>query len=109
MERDKHITPVIFRKTKERGYPVEITAVFPAEPGGDGTRLDQMTCYVYVGQHGTCDLGWYIQTKAAKPAEYAELLAELESIGYNLRVYRKMTRKHVAERRAEIKRLRDLV
>ena len=44
-----------------------------------------MAYYAHVGQHGSCSYDWYItDTKPAKPDEYANLKAELESIGYDL-------------------------
>lgn len=68
--------PILFRK--DRGKAPEITAVFPTLPA-DG-RGSFMTCYAHLGQHGGCDWGWYRSTRAAKPAEYANLLAELRRI-----------------------------
>ena len=85
-QQDTEETPVLFRKKYG-----EITAVFPCEPGTtDGLT---MSCYVHVGQHGSCDFGWYNTTRLAKPEEYADLKRELESApyGYRLKVYRRMT------------------
>jgi len=47
--------------------------------------------YVHVGQHGAADYNLVVgQSKPAQPAEYAELKAELENIGYNLEVRSKV-------------------
>jgi hypothetical protein len=75
------MTPVIFRRDGD-----EIVAVFPtieADPG-------QATCYAHIGQHSGCSRQWYYETRPAKPAEYADLLAELVDIGYDdLKIYRR--------------------
>lgn len=66
---------VIFRK--DRGKNPAVTAVFPTEPAGE---RGEMTCYAQVGQHSACSHQWLQTTRAAKPAEYADLLAELRQI-----------------------------
>lgn len=65
------IIPVLFRVRFG-----EVTAVFPTLPW----TKDEMTCYVHVGQHGGCSLGWYNLTRRATPTQYAELLSELKGI-----------------------------
>lgn len=77
---------VIFRKYKpiRRLYNGgdNIVAIFPEEPG----TYEPWTCMVYehIGQHGQADYRTMIElTTAAKPEEYANLLAELKSIGYD--------------------------
>src|ERR1700760_3682255 len=88
---DRAATPVVFRvhpSPKEHGS--EVIAVFPCEPADmDGQT---MTCYAHVGQHGACSQDWYNQTRPARPEEYADLKAELESApySYRLRVYDKI-------------------
>lgn len=91
------IVPVLFRVDSGG-----VTAVFPTEPGD---YSGNMTCYAHVGQHSGCSFGWYLTTRAATPAEYADLKAELESIGYRLKVYRRLTRGHRAALAAEVKRI----
>jgi hypothetical protein len=92
-KQDDDETPVLFRASRRKepeGREAEITAVFPCEPatysGAD------MICFAHVGQHGGCSLGWYHTTRAATPAEYADLKAELEAApyGYRLKVYKRM-------------------
>jgi len=100
-KRDEAI-PVLFRadRTRRRGAGdrVEITAVFPTLPGTVGDR-DSMTCYAHIGQHSACSSGWIREkTWPAKPDEYRDLLAELESIGYRLRIVKRISRKMDEER-----------
>jgi hypothetical protein len=95
-------THVLFRVFKR-----EVTAVFPCDPAT--LTGDTMTCYAHIGQHGSCSFGWYSErTRAATPAEYADLKRELESApyGYRLKVYKRMTRGHRAAFNAELRRLR---
>lgn len=98
-------TIVLFRKRFS-----EITAVFPYLPWDSAAS---MTCYVHVGQHGACEMAWYHKTKAASPAEYADLKAELERYGsdesdhYVLDVRKRMPADAIKRRRAEIKRMDD--
>ena len=91
-------TPVIFRKWPKREGG-DVIALFPTLVGD----MSPYTCnsYEHVGQHGSADpqeVVW--ATKPAKPAEYADLLEELKSIGYNdLVVYQKLQHKWTDERR----------
>ena len=109
-EQDKDETPVLFRMGRGKGYKGDgAVAVFPCEP--HDMSGDTMTCYVHVGQHGACDLGWYrTRTRAAKPEEYAALKLELESApyGYRLRVYSRMQPWMREAHRVEVQRLREL-
>jgi hypothetical protein len=101
--------PVLFRAQKENGR-LWITAVFPTEPGSNDAST--FTIYQHIGQHGIGSRGWYNQTRAAKPAEYAPLLAELRgiygtSIGegdpiIELRVVRRFTKYHDTQRRTKL-------
>jgi hypothetical protein len=102
---DENETPVIFRAQREAGT-LWITAVFPCEPAT--LQGDTFTIYQHVGQHGAGSYGWYQRTRAATPAEYADLKRELESApyGYRLKVYKRMTRGHREALRAEASRLR---
>jgi len=84
----------------------EVTAVFPSECGTDEWDF---TCYAHVGQHGSCDRGWYNTTRKAKPAQYESLLAELRQIyapEYELVVKSRMTGKHAEARKAQMGRMR---
>jgi hypothetical protein len=82
---ESEITPVVFRAERSGKFKGDVTAVMPCDPAGYMT--DQMGCYAHVGQHSGCTHSWYVTTRAAKLAEYANLLKELESIGYRVKVY----------------------
>ena len=70
--------PVIFRADRSGEDKGVITAVFPTL---GGTGAHDFTVYEHMGQHSSGTLGWYRQrTRAAKPSEYAPLLAELRRI-----------------------------
>ena len=103
MSRQREI-PVIFRKWPE-SEGGGVIALFPTALG----TSDYYTCdsYETIGQHGSADpVGVIERTKPAKPSEYADLLAELKSIGYrNLKIYQKYQRSFLDRRRAELARL----
>jgi hypothetical protein len=86
MKQDDEVTPVVFRR--ERRKDGEVTAVMPCEPADCNGRYT--TCYAHVGQHGSASMLWYYTTRAAKPDEYADLLKELESLGYRVKVYKRI-------------------
>jgi len=74
-------TPVIFRKFKD-----EILAVFPY----DVERSGSCTCYAHIGQHSSCDYDHVINTsKLAKEEDFKDLLSELKSIGYEVKIIKK--------------------
>jgi len=102
MDQDKFETPVVFRKDRKKNP--EITAVMPCEPADVAGHY--MTCYVHVGQHGSCGMQWYHGTRAAKPSEYADLLAELIGLGYKPKVYKRIQPAHRNAFNAEVDRLR---
>jgi hypothetical protein len=104
IEQDDFDTPVVFRKDRKKNP--EVTAVFPCEPADYEGRF--MSCYVHVGQHGSCGRQWYHTTRAAKPEEYASLKAELEGLGYRLKVYRRIQPAHRDAFNAEVQRLRKV-
>jgi hypothetical protein len=80
------VTPVIFRKFPE-SEGGEVIALFPYDKEGD---YGQMGSYMHTGQHGAASHMLVYRTKPAKPAEYASLKAELEGIGYRLKVLQKV-------------------
>jgi hypothetical protein len=87
-------TKVIFRKYKDG----DIIALFPEEPFSVHSYCSS---YMHVGQHGAADVVYVMMdTKPAKPEEYAELKRELECLGYeNLKVIHRTTRQQAAVRR----------
>ena len=73
---------VIFRKWRGNGG---VIAFFPDQK--DGPYIGS---YEHVGQHGNASYP-NPQTEAAKPEEYADLLRELQAIGYDdLRIVRRV-------------------
>lgn len=84
-------TRVIFRAFRDSG---DVIAFFPdLDEGRRGLCLS----YMHVGQHGACSYHALISgpwpartpTRPAMPHEWADLAAELASIGYRLRVIRR--------------------
>ena len=71
---------VSFRESKDG----EITAVF-LDQMHDGVN---MACYAHTGQHSECSLYWVRDSKPAR--NYAELRAEMQSLGYDVIVSKKM-------------------
>ena len=90
-------TRVIFKKL-ENG---DVIALFPELAGG---MNPYSTCesYMHVGQHGASSIELKAELKHAKPEEYASLKAELESLGYDLIIARRMTRKDFIKRKAQV-------
>ena len=81
------LTAVVFRKW--RSAPHTILVLFPEIDEGQGL----CSSYDHIGQHaGANYLACVARTTPATPAEYADLKAELESIGYNLRVIKRRVR-----------------
>ncbi len=91
-------TRVIFRKW--RGEAGGIIALFPRIPASAGFPWEMLS-YEHIGQHGAADVGIIGRTRPAKPAEYADLKAELERIGYRLEVRQRFTQAdHIARHEA---------
>ena len=82
------LTRVVFRKwpDSEGG---EVIALFPDE---EADYSGHISSYQHTGQHAAASRDITYRTKAATPAEYAGLKRELESIGYRLKVARRMAR-----------------
>lgn len=100
MTQDTQITKVVFRKFKEG----DVIALFPEIPAKlDGGWL--CWSYMHIGQHGAANPGaWLInETTPATPAEYADLKAELEDIGYRLQVCTRIARNAYAVRKQTLK------
>ncbi len=103
--------PVIFRADRSGDFKGHVTAVFPTLPGTSDPY--SVTCYAHIGQHGTCGREWYNGTRAAKPDEYADLLAELRRIysrqddpdAVTLVIAHRWTQRHDKARRAELSRM----
>jgi hypothetical protein len=97
MEKDKEKTIVIFKKDADGLF-----AFFPELPGTN----DPYSCtyYVHVGQHSTGDVAYMASVRRAKPEEYADLFRELESLGYNLDVRRRVSQHMNRNRIAELRK-----
>jgi hypothetical protein len=93
---DEPPTKVIFRKFKDNS---NIIALFPELPGNS----DASTClsYMTVGQHGAADESVISVTTPATPSDYYLLRAELESLGYNLKVVKNLTYKMYLKRKEQ--------
>jgi hypothetical protein len=104
MPKDKEpLTPVIFRAWKKDG---SVIAIFPTLVG----KLDPNTCesYMHVGQHSaaSADLLGSRALRPALPSEYRALHAELRSIGYRLRTYKRATARMHRDRLAALETMR---
>jgi len=81
MEKDKEVIEVQFRKLSDG----VVIAVFPYQIEGE----NYVGCYIHIGQHGSTYWDINHNTTAAKPSEYSNLLQELESIGYNIKIIKR--------------------
>ena len=105
MSKDTEKTIVVFRKWGKKNGG-DVIAIFPFELGTN----DPNTCssYQHLGQHGAAnDFEVVRATKLATAAEYAPLKAELEQIGYNLEIRRKLTPNAYESRKAQLKAIED--
>lgn len=76
------VTEVMFRHEDN-----QVLAVFPYEIADYSGNV---SCYAHLGQHSGADYQYILdQTSPALPAEYADLKAELERIGYVLKVIKR--------------------
>lgn len=72
---DEEPIKVVFRKIDD-----DVVALFPTNVAyGDGS----IESYMHVGQHGPADRNAVEELEPATPEEYADLLAELKSVGYD--------------------------
>jgi len=75
---------VVFRKFRKGG---DIIALLPDNAANPG-MIDR---YQHIGQHGEASRNLSSVTVPATPAEYADLLAELKSIGYEPVIRKRLT------------------
>ncbi len=96
----KGAVKVIFRKwPKSEGG--EVIALFPEHPGSNEYEV---ASFMHIGQHGDASQDIMSHTKAATPAEYADLKRELEQgYGYKLKVAHKITAADLKQRRKIIR------
>ena len=87
MNKDTHTTDIVFRKDTTPKFKGIIFALFPHECSD---HRGNVACYQHVGQHSSADYNHCIRTSVpATPEEYKDLKAELESIGYNIKVVKR--------------------
>lgn len=86
MKKDVMKVEVIFRTFKNG----EVIALMPHE---EWNHAGDCTSYLHMGQHGPADYdGVVSQTKLSKPDEYAPLVKELRSLGYELKIMKRKSR-----------------
>jgi hypothetical protein len=95
-------TKVIFRKFKSDG---EILALFPEVP--HDRMGDFCVSYAHVGQHGAASPVLTGTTSPATPEESAPLKREIESLGYDLEVCRRVSFKMDKARREAARQNRN--
>ena len=96
------ITLVVFRRWRDNG---DIIALFPELPADYQGRF--CDAYEHVGQHGGADFHGVIQaTKAVSVEDAADLIQELERIGYRLKPIKRASYRIHNARRATARALR---
>ncbi len=86
MEKDTFKTDVIFRVDTTKDFKGVVFAIMPHEAERNGC----VTTYQHVGQHSVGDYNHMIKTsRLANEVEFADLHAELLSIGYNTNIVKK--------------------
>ena len=75
---------IIFKKDKETN---EVVAFMPYD---FQTWQGEFTCYAHVGQHSNTCYNYYLSCKPATEEEYKPLLEELQQIGYNVEVIKRI-------------------
>ena len=88
------LTDVIFRKFNDG----EVIALFPGM-AGDHNPYHTCGSYMHTGQHGSAGLSITKSTKLATKTEYSGLENELWGLGYQLRVVKRFTKKHLEQRK----------
>lgn len=88
------MTEIIFRKFNNG----EVIALMP-ELANNHDSLNYCDSYMHIGQHGAASVDLVNSTRLASEAEYTPLLRELKSIGYEVKIIKRMRVKHLADRR----------
>ena len=87
MDKDTHITDIVFRKEKSGDFKGTIFAMLPHECGD---RSGNVTSYQHVGQHSSANYSMCIKDSVpATEEEYKDLKKEMEGCGYNINVVKK--------------------
>ena len=99
-------TPVMFRTYKSGHFKGDVDALFPTIPCD--LTYGHVQVYAHVGQHTCGDYNLIMsRTRPSKPKEYKDLKKELESLGYKLKVVKKMSPKMREEYRKEYYAMRN--
>lgn len=93
---------VIFRKWR-KGNGGDVIALFPGLASTIG-KPNECESFMHADQHGGASVDVVHDTRLATPTEYIDLQRELEGRGYKLRIIKRMTRHHTAQRIAQLKR-----
>jgi hypothetical protein len=75
---------IIFKKDKKTN---EVVAFMPYD---FQTWEGMFTCYAHVGQHSRACYDYYLSCKPATEEEYKPLLEELQQIGYNVEIRKRI-------------------
>jgi hypothetical protein len=87
MTKDIYTTDIMFRVDTTKDFKGTVFAVMPHQV--DTLKGDIMT-YQHVGQHSHGDYNVCLQqSRPATEIEYADLKAEMESLGYNIKVIKR--------------------
>ena len=102
MEKDTHITEVIFRVDTSK----DKWGVFAILPYEMFDTNGNVTVYAHIGQHFSGNYTHCVATsKLAVLEDYKDLKAEMESLGYNLKViYKRNYDKYLTEYRNLLKK-----
>jgi hypothetical protein len=96
----EEVVDVVFRVDKSLGH--DVYALFPHEVENSKGHV---LSYQHVGQHSEADYTACIaSSRPATEQEYAALKAELEAIGYKLRVVKRMNSKKYTMRLRSLNR-----
>jgi hypothetical protein len=80
---EKTFTRVVFKMTPKNRYSGRECIAFLLDVEANPNSI---MSYLHVGQHGEASIDFCVSCNLATPTEYADLQAELESIGYDLKV-----------------------
>jgi hypothetical protein len=83
-EGNEPVTKVMFLVNEKDPNDPDLFAYFPEENHDREGKFK--TAYSHIGQHSSASPDYAAESRPATPEEYADLKAELESIGYNLEV-----------------------
>ena len=102
MNKNKHITDVVFRIDVTKDWHGTVFAVFLHDVAD---HKGNVTIYQHVGQHSSGKYTHCLKTsRPAAESEYNDLKKELESLGYNLKVVKKQNYNKYLKRYHELRK-----